>query len=116
MPRSALIAVGIFAVCTIPLVSLSPWLVLLLGLPVLAGVHVWRSGVDIGAHGVTVRAAFGTVAVPWDDVAGVQIRRRGELWLVRRDGGTLRLPTLRVRDMHRLHGASDGRLGLPPDA
>ncbi len=116
MSRSALIAVGIFSVCTVPLVSVKPWLVVLLALPVLAGFHVWRSGVDIDADGVTVRAAFGTTTVAWRDVAGIQIRGRGHLRLVRRDGAALRLPTLRVRDIHRLHEASGGRLGLPADA
>ncbi|MDQ3464278.1 MAG: PH domain-containing protein [Actinomycetota bacterium] len=115
MSRSALLAVGIFVICTIPLVSVSPWFLAVLALPVLAGVHVWRSGVDIGADGVTVRAAFRSVTVPWADVAGVEVRRQGELWLVRRNGASLRLPTLRVRDLHRLHEASGERLGLPAD-
>ncbi|MGI8530241.1 MAG: PH domain-containing protein [Geodermatophilaceae bacterium] len=116
MPRSAWLAVGIFVVCTIPLVSVSPWLLILLVLPVLAGVHVWRSGVDIGQDGVRVHAVLGSAKVPWADIAGVEIRRRGELWLVRREGGAFRLPTLRLRDIHRLHAASGGRLGLPADA
>jgi len=113
MSRSAWLAVGIFLLCTIPLISVSPWLLALLALPILAGVHVWRSGVDIGEDGVTVRAALGRRHVPWDDIAGVQVRRRGELWLVRRDSQELRLASLRLRDIHRLHEASDGRLGLP---
>jgi hypothetical protein len=113
MPRSALLAVGIFAICAIPLVSVSPWLLGLLLLPILAGIHVWRSGVDIDADGVAVRATFGSTTVPWEDVAGIQVRG-GDLWLVRRGGGTLRLPSLRLRDVHRLHEASQGRLGLPP--
>ncbi len=116
MPRSALFAVGIFVICTIPLVSVSPWLLILITLPVLAGIHVWRSGVDIDGDGVTVRAAFGSTTVTWADVAGVEVRRKGELWLVRRDGGALRLLTLRLRDIHRLYQASQGRLGLPAES
>lgn len=116
MPRSVLLAVGLFVICAIPLVSVSPWLLLVLLVPALAGVYVWRSGVDIDAETITVRAAFGTVAVPWDDVAGLAVRGRGQLWLVRRSGTSLRLPTLRVGDIHRLHAATGGRLGLPADA
>lgn len=114
MTRTAMIGVGILTVCMLPLVAVSSWLLVLLVLPVLAGVHVWRTGVDIDEAGVTVRATLGTVAVPWLQVSGVQVRGRGELWLVRRDGGSLRLPTLRVRDLGRLHEASGGRLGLDP--
>lgn len=115
MPRSALLAVGIFALCTIPLVSVDPWLIVLLVLPALAGMYAWRSGVDLHPDGVTVHAAFGSTTVGWADVAGVHVRR-GELWLARRDGGALRLPTLRTHDIHRLHEASQGRLGLPAEA
>ncbi len=115
LPRSAFIAVAVLAVCTLPLVSVSPWLLVLLALPLLAGLYVWRSGVDIGADAVTVRAALASTTVPWPEVGGVEIRRGGELWLARRDGSAIRLPTLRARDIHRLHTASGGRLGLPAD-
>ncbi|CAN5151085.1 hypothetical protein BH20ACT5_BH20ACT5_08290 [soil metagenome] len=113
MPRSALLAVGLFMICAIPLASVSPWLLALLGLPALAGIYVWRGGMDLDASGVTVRSAFGTVAVPWDDIAGLAVRGRGVLWLARRDGTALRLPVLRARDLPRLHAASAGRLGVP---
>lgn len=113
MPRSALLAVGIFAVCVIPVAAVHPGLLVLLALPALAAGHVWRSGVDLDRVGVTVRAAVGSTKVAWADVAGVQVRGRGELWLVRRDGVALRLPALRVSDLTRLSAASQGRLGPP---
>jgi len=115
MPRSALVAVVVLVVGTVPLASANPWLVALFALPVLVGVYVWRSGVDVDPGGVTVRAAFGASRVPWPQVAGLQVRDRGQLWLVRRDGSALRLPTMRSRDLPRLHAATGGRLGVPED-
>ena len=116
LPRSALIAVPVLVIGTLPLTVASPWWFLLLVLPMLIAAYIWRSGVDLGPHGVTVRAAFGTTSVGWPDVAGVQVRDGGRLWLARRDGGTVRLHTLRIRDLPRLHAASGGRLGLPDAA
>ena len=114
MPRSALVAVVVLVVCTIPLASVSPWLLLLFALPAAIGAYVWRSGVDLDAEGIEVRAAFGSTRVPWGAVAGLQVRSRGELWLQRRDGTAVRLPVLRSpRDLPRLHEASAGRLGVP---
>ncbi|MGI8681374.1 MAG: PH domain-containing protein, partial [Mycobacteriales bacterium] len=59
-------------------------------------------------------AAFRSTWVPWAQLAGLQTRGRGELWLVRTDGTAVRLPVLRSpRDLPRLHAASAGRLGVP---
>jgi len=111
MPRSALVAVVVLVVGTIPLASVSPWLLLLFALPAAVATYVWRSGVDVDDRGLEVRAAFGSTWVPWGDVAGLQVRRRGELWLRRRDGTAVRLPVLRSpNDLPRLHEASAGRL------
>lgn len=114
LPRSVFIGVFVLALCTLPLVALAPWWSLLLLLPAVAGLYAWRTGVDFTAVGVTVQATFRATDVAWADVAGVETRGRDELWLVRRDGRLLRLPTLRARDLTRVHELSGGRLGLPP--
>ncbi len=114
MPRSALLAVLVLAICVIPMAAVSPWLLALFVVPLLAGLYVWRSGVDIDRDGIAVHAALATTTVPWPDVAGVEVRDGGPLFLIRRDGGALRMPTLRARDLPRLHQASGGRLGVPP--
>lgn len=114
LPRSALVAVAVLAVCTLPLASADPRLGLLFVIPALVGLYVWRSGVDVSDTGVTIRAAFGARRIAWEQVAGLQVRGRGELWLTRTDGTAVRLPVLRSpRDLARLHAASGGRLGVP---
>lgn len=111
MPRSALVAVVVLVVGTIPLASVSPWLLLLFALPAAVAAYVWRSGVDIDDEGLAVRAAFGSTRVPWSAVAGLQVRSRGELWVQRLDGTAVRMPVLRSpNDLPRLHEASAGRL------
>ncbi len=114
LPRSVFIGVFVFAICTLPLVSVAPWFLVVLLLPAVAALYAWRTGVDFTAAGVAAHAAFGTTSVLWADVAGVEVRGRDQLWLVRRDGRLLRLPTLRVRDLGRVHELSGGRLGVPP--
>lgn len=114
MPRSALVAVAVLVVCLIPMAAVEPWLSVLYLVPVLAGVFVWRSGVDIDGNGVLAQAALGSTFVAWEQVAGLEIRRRGELWLARRNGTAVRLPILHSpRDLPRLHAATGGRLGVP---
>lgn len=114
MPRSALVAVAVLVVCLIPMAAVVPWLAVLYVVPLVVGVFVWRSGVDLDDDGVLAQAAFGSTFVPWEQVAGLQIRRRGELWLARRNGTAVRLPVLRSpQDLPRLHAASGGRLGVP---
>lgn len=117
MPRSALVAVVVLVACTIPLASVSRWLLLLFVLPAAVGAYVWRSGADVSSAGVLVRATLGSTWVPWERVAGLETRRRGELWLVRKDGTAVRVPVLRSpRDLPRLHEASAGRLGLAAES
>lgn len=114
LPRSVFMGVFVFAVCTLPLVSVDRWLMLLLLLPAVAALYAWRTGVDFTAAGVTVHATLASIVVAWADVAGVEVRRGDQLWLVYRDGRLLRLPTLRARDLVRLHELTGGRLGVPP--
>jgi len=51
--------------------------------------------------------------VPWQDVAGLRVGSRGELWLVTTRGTELRLPVVRMRDLERLSAASGGRIPAP---
>ena len=54
--------------------------------------------------------------VRWDELAGIRIGRRRELWLVTTGGSEVRLPVLRVGDLGRLSELSGGRIPSPDPA
>lgn len=108
----ALLPALVAVVCALPLATASPWLLVVLVLPAAWIAYVARSGVVIDDEGLTVRALFGSLRVPWARVSGVLIGARQELSVATVDGRAVRLPGLRVRDLPRLYEATGGRLGL----
>jgi hypothetical protein len=116
MNRVALLPVVFLVVCVLPLAFAAVWTLVFLLVPVLAAAYVLRAGVDVGDSGVTVRSLAGSRAVPWDEVAGIRVRERGDLSLVTTRGTELRLPVLRVRDLPRLSAVSGGRIPAPGPA
>jgi hypothetical protein len=116
MSRVALLPVVFLVVCVLPLAVAASWTLVFLLVPVLAAAYVLRVGVDVGDGGVTVRSVAGSRSVPWDDVAGIRVGERGDLWLVTARGTELRLPVLRARDLPRLAAVSGGRIPAPGPA
>jgi hypothetical protein len=116
MGRVALLPVVFLVVCVLPLAVAASWTLVFLLVPVLAAAYVLRVGVDVGDGGVTVRSVAGSRSVPWDDVAGIRVGERGDLWLVTARGTELRLPVLRARDLPRLAAVSGGRIPAPGPA
>ena len=116
MNRVALLPVVLLVVCVLPLAFAAGWTLVFLLVPVLAVAYVLRTGVDVGDGGVTVRSLAGSRAVPWDDVAGIRVGERGDLWLVTVRGTELRLPVLRARDLPRMAAVSGGRIPAPGPA
>jgi len=110
---AALPVVVVLTLCVIPLATASPWLLVLLAVPVLALAWVLRAGVDVDPGGVTVRALLGSRRIPWSDVVGLQAGPRGDLWLVLAGGRRLRLPTARARHLPLIAAASGGRVAVP---
>lgn len=115
MNRIGLVPAVVAVVCALPLATASPWLLFVLLLPAAWISHVLRSGVDVDDEGVIVRALFGSARIPWERITGVLIGKRQELSVATVDGGAVRLPNLRVRDLPRLYEATGGRLGLSAD-
>ena len=76
--------------------------------PVLAAVYVARSATIVNSAGITVRAAFGSRALPWAQVRGLSVTGRN-VYAVQSDG-SVRLPCVRVTDLAALARASGGRL------
>jgi Bacterial PH domain len=112
IPRVNLFAVGVAAICTVPLAFASPWLAIVWLLPVAGLLHVLRSGVDADAGGLTAHTMLRSRRLSWDDIAGLRIRR-ARIAAVLRDGSTVRLPVLRPRHLSVLAAASGGRLPDP---
>jgi len=113
MNRTALLPVGLFAVCVVPLAFAAPWTPVLLLVPLALTLWVLRVGVDISEDGVTARSLIGERRVPWTEVVGIRVAPRGDLWLVTTGGTEVRLPVMRARDLPRLAAASLGRIDVP---
>jgi Bacterial PH domain len=113
MNRTALFPVGLLALCTVPLAFAAPWTPVLLVIPVAVALWVLRVGVDISDDGLTVRSLAGQRQVPWPEIAGIRVARRGDLWLVTTRGTEVHLPVMRARDLPRLATLSGGRIDVP---
>jgi len=113
MSRTALLPVAVLAVCAVPLATASPWLLVVLLVPVAVAAWVLRVGVDIGDDGVTARSLLGQRRVPWAELAGIHVSPDHRLWLVTTGGTEVRLPVMRARDLPRLAALSGGRIDVP---
>lgn len=115
MNRISLVPAVVAVVCALPLASASPWLLFVLLLPAAWITYALRSGVDVDDAGLTVRALFGSVRIPWSRITGVLVGKGQALSVTTAEGSAIRLPNLHARDLPRLYEASEGRLGLPAD-
>lgn len=113
MSRTAVLPVVILAFCVLPLGAATPWLLLLMVVPLAVGAWVVRAGVDVDERGITVRSVAGERLVPWAELAGIRVGGRSELWLVTTAGSEVRLPVLRARDLPQLAELSGGRIPAP---
>jgi len=114
MNRTALIPVGLLALCAVPLAFAAPWTPVVLLVPLAVALWVLRVGVDIADDGLTVRSLAGERRVAWDELAGIRVDPRGDLWLVTTAGTEVRVPVMRARDLPRLAELSGGRIDVPP--
>jgi len=129
LPRSAYLAVLFLLFCTVPLAfstdggrgirdvtdsdnaisgfQLSP-LVVLLVIPILAAVFIARTATIVDGDGIRVRALFGSRALPWASLRGLSVDERS-VYAVTEDAA-VRLPCVRVANLHELAAVSGGRL------
>jgi hypothetical protein len=114
--RTALLPVLLLAICCVPLAAVSWWAALVLLVPLALAVWVLRAGVDVGDEEITLRSLAGSRTVPWNQVAGIRVAPRGDLWLVTTHGTELRMPALRARDLPGLAALSGGRIPQPAAA
>jgi hypothetical protein len=90
---------------------LGPRVALLL-LPILAAVFIARTATIVSADGIQIRALFGRRWLPWSEVRGLSLDGNRVYAVVA--GGAVRLPCVRIADLHAVAELSAGR--LPPVA
>ncbi len=81
---------------------------LLLLIPVIAALFIARTATVVGIEGITVRLAFGSRSMRWDEVRGLSVGERS-VYAVGRSG-SVRLPCVRVADLAEVSKASGGHL------
>jgi hypothetical protein len=113
MSRTMLLPVVVFALCLLPVALLSSWALLVLLVPALLALWVMRVGVTVGDDGIGVQSLVGRRRLGWDELAGIRVGERRDLWLVTTRGTEVRLPVLRARDLPRLAALSGGRIDVP---
>ena len=113
MPRTGLLPVVVLLLCVLPFSSGAPWALVVLLVPLAVAAWIIRSGVDVGDAGITARSLLGERTVAWDDVAGLRVGPRSELFLVTTRSTEIRLPVLRARDLPALSRVSGGRIDVP---
>ncbi len=113
MNRTALLPVGLLALCVVPLAFAASWTPVLLLIPLAVALWVLRAGVDFAEDGVTLRSLVGQRRVQWTELVGIRVAPRGDLWLVTTRGTEVKVPVMRARDLPRLATASGGRIDVP---
>ena len=105
------VAALIATIAAVPMLSLTPYLAILLVVPLFVALWSWRSGTDADESGITVRAAVGRRTIPWSDVAGV-ITEGGQVSAQLTSGRAITLPAVGAADVPRLVAASGKALGF----
>jgi hypothetical protein len=103
------VAALIALISAVPLLAGSPYLGVVLLVPLAVAVWAWRAGTDADRAGLTVRALLGSRRVPWSQVDAIATGpgRRVTATLV--DGKSLALTAVTPADVPRLVAASGTR-------
>ena len=105
-PRVSLFAVLVLFICAVPLAASSrPFLAVLL-VPVAIAVYVLRARVVLSREAVEVCNGLGSRRVPWADVDGFTVPRRGPLRLLVHGAKPLRLTAVPRAESARLLDAA----------
>jgi Bacterial PH domain len=108
------VAAIIVLISGVTLGTWAPYLLPLLVIPLLVAVWGWRSGTDVGADGLTVRAAVGNRRIPWSEVTGIMLDSDGNPSARLSSGRFVSLPAVSPADLPRLVAASGQKLSRPP--
>ncbi len=119
VPRSSYLILGFLVVGFAPIALYGgaehptqariSWLTTLYLIPILVALYISRNATAAGTDGILVRALVGRRMLPWDTIRGLSVSRRS-VYAVLTDGGAVRLPCVRIRDLAAISAASGGRL------
>lgn len=104
--RLTIFAILVAVVGSTPLVFSLPWFWVVLVLPVAAIVWILRVRTTVDPETLTVRSAFSSRTVDWDDVRGLRIGSRSRVSAVLGEDDDLVLPAVHARDLPALSVAS----------
>lgn len=94
------------------LVTVSPWLALLMIMPLAWTVWVWRAGTDADVDGLRVRALLGGRRVPWSRVDNLAATGRHRVIAILTNGAVLPLTAVTAADLPQLAAAGSQDKGL----
>lgn len=110
--RIGLLPVLVLLLGTLPLAASSPWLTVLLLVPVACAVWVLRARVVVAPVGMEVCNGLTAHRLPWSSVEGFDVPRRGPVRLLRAGARPLPMTALPRRQVPQLTEAAQ-RLGRP---
>ncbi|MDP9183451.1 MAG: PH domain-containing protein [Actinomycetota bacterium] len=105
--RTTLAAVLVLMLGALPLGLSSPYLVVVLLVPVAALVWVLRARVVADATSLEICNGLGVQRIAWDDVAGFTVPKRGPVKLLRHGNGSLLLTAVNRHELPKLLAVSE---------
>lgn len=110
-PAAAWVAV-ILAVCGTTVVALAKpaylgWTLLV---PIAVGAALIRRRTTVDADAITVRRSFSTIRLPWSELDGILLTKRGTVAACSNDGKTITLPAVGTSNLVELSAAAHGRM------
>jgi len=96
--------------------SWAPIFLPVLVIPALIAVWGWRSGTDVSADGLVIRATLGSRRAPWSDVTDLEAQPGGRVIAHLTNGNVLELPAVSPADIPTLVAAAGSSIAKQPAA
>jgi hypothetical protein len=103
----------VVTVSTVALAAASPWLALLVLIPLVWTLGTWRAGTDVNQDGLEVRALLRRRRIPWSRVSGLGTAPDGQVVASLVDGGAVPLTAVEAGDLPGLVAVSGHKLTRP---
>jgi hypothetical protein len=113
-PAAIAVAAAVALIGATPLLAYGWYYAPVLLLPFAIGLWAWRSGTDVDARGLRIRAAVGSRRVLWTEVAELAPTADGQVAARLVSGAVLRLPAVAPDELPRLVRASGQELFTDP--